>query len=111
MKLPGWWPPQPGGQVEVATLKARTGAQDNQSSDLFPNPDSYVAGDFTTSSRWLVNWSRSPNNLTELKETSVQCYCAQQLTQSYPLEIPIFEETINVITRLVLCSQPDDIYW
>lgn len=46
----------------------------------------------------------------------VQCYRAhqkmvQRMSQCYPLEIPISEETINVITRLVLCSQSDDIYW
>lgn len=59
--------------------------------------------------------SPGPHFPGRAKETSLQCYCAQQLTQRmtqcYPLEIPISEETINVITRLVLCSQSDDIYW
>lgn len=46
----------------------------------------------------------------------VQCYRAhqkltQRMSQCYPLVIPISEQTINVITRLVLCSQSDDIYW
>lgn len=103
VKPPGWRPPQPGASARGRRCASRT--------VCFP-------------SSFLILTHKSPGIpqkahrglLTGPGPQVVQCYCAHQkltyrMSQCYPLEIPISEQTINVITRLVLCSQSDDIYW
>lgn len=42
-------PIRPGGRNTVAPLKATNGTRDHRLSPFFPNPDTYVSGNFTIS--------------------------------------------------------------